>query len=82
MGVSWDDANEFCAWLTRTERARGSLATSQSYRLPSTNEWFALAGGQRFPWGEDARELAGNYSGREVLDSKSRTGRTLGPIRF
>jgi serine/threonine protein kinase/formylglycine-generating enzyme required for sulfatase activity len=39
VGISWEDANQFCAWLTRKERAEGTLATFQSYRLPTDREW-------------------------------------------
>jgi serine/threonine protein kinase/formylglycine-generating enzyme required for sulfatase activity len=39
VGISWEDANQFCAWLTKKERAEGTLATFQSYRLPTDREW-------------------------------------------
>ncbi len=67
VGVSLEDANFFCAWLTQAEREQGRLAANQRYRLPSTNEWFVLAGDEPFPWGGDPKALAGNYSGLEVL---------------
>jgi formylglycine-generating enzyme required for sulfatase activity len=67
-GVSWDDAQAFCAWLTKTERAAGRLLPTQSYRLPTDLEWSAAVGlanegGYRpadrdgrvkdvYPWGE------------------------------
>jgi serine/threonine protein kinase/formylglycine-generating enzyme required for sulfatase activity len=44
VGVSWEDANQFCAWLTKKERAEGTLATIQSYRLPTDSEWSRAAG--------------------------------------
>jgi serine/threonine protein kinase len=44
VGVSWADANQFCAWLTKKERAEGTLATFQSYRLPTDGEWSRAAG--------------------------------------
>jgi hypothetical protein len=68
VGVNWTDATAFCAWLTRLEREHGGLATDQFYRLPTTNEWFELAGARRFPWGDDPAALAGNYSGPEVAE--------------
>ena len=67
VGVSWEDANFFCAWLTQAEREQGRLAANQRYRLPSTNEWFVLAGDGPFPWGGDPKALTGNYSGLEML---------------
>ena len=43
-GVSWDDAQAFCGWLTQRERASGRIATEQSYRLPTEVEWDAAIG--------------------------------------
>ena len=42
--VSWEDATNFCAWLTRKERAEGKLSGSQSYRLPKDWEWSVAVG--------------------------------------
>ena len=44
VGVSWEDANQFCGWLTQKERTEGSLTNSQSYRLPTDREWSRAAG--------------------------------------
>lgn len=66
IGVSWVDATNFCDWLTRRERK--ALEDGQRYRLPTTNEWFALAGGRLYPWGDTLPPI-GNYSGTEVLTS-------------
>lgn len=44
MRVSWKDANAFCAWLTRKERAAGKITASQSYRLPTDAEWSVAVG--------------------------------------
>ena len=44
VGVSWEDANQFCVWLTKKERSEGALATFQSYRLPSDREWSRAVG--------------------------------------
>src|SRR5260370_37522624 len=35
VGVSWGDANQFCAWLTKKEWSEGKLTTFQSYQLPT-----------------------------------------------
>ena len=67
VGVSWEQANAFCAW--RTEyllRGLGSQARwIQRYRLPSEAEWeFAARGknGARFPWEQgDTKSDAGCY---------------------
>ena len=34
VGVSWDDAEEFCKWLTKRERIAGDLPQDREYRLP------------------------------------------------
>lgn len=68
IGVNWADAAKFCEWLDQREHANGRLAADQTCRLPTTNEWFELAGNARFPWGANA-EVVGNYSGREVTNS-------------
>jgi serine/threonine protein kinase len=44
VGVSWEDANQFCAWLTRKERSEGTLTAFQSYRLPTDREWSEAVG--------------------------------------
>jgi len=38
-GVNFDDAIAFCAWLTEKERGQGFLLPTQSYRLPTDEEW-------------------------------------------
>ncbi len=38
-GVSWRDANQFCDWLTETERKLNALTSSQSYRLQTARQW-------------------------------------------
>lgn len=65
VNVSWEDAQRFCLWLTGLERASGSIAEGQFYRLPTEEEWVRAAGldtssvsglgqGSRliFAWGE------------------------------
>jgi len=42
--VSWNDAQEFCNWLTQKERGLGLLSERQSYRLPNDLEWSAAVG--------------------------------------
>lgn len=42
--VSWDDAQEFCKWLTLAEQEAGWIDADQFYRLPSDTEWSAAVG--------------------------------------
>jgi hypothetical protein len=42
--VSYEDARRFCSWLTTNEQSKGLLATNQSYRLPTDQEWSLAAG--------------------------------------
>ena len=44
VGVSWNDANTFCDWLTTKERAEGRLANAMKYRLPTDEEWSRAVG--------------------------------------
>jgi formylglycine-generating enzyme required for sulfatase activity len=50
--VSWEDAKEFCSWLTKTERASGKLGAGASYRLPTDAEWSQAVGLGIFPWSQ------------------------------
>ncbi len=42
--VSWNDAQDFCKWLTQKEAQEGALEEGQYYRLPTDLEWSAAAG--------------------------------------
>ncbi|MBV9488167.1 MAG: SUMF1/EgtB/PvdO family nonheme iron enzyme [Verrucomicrobia bacterium] len=44
VGVSWEDANQFCTWLTEKEQGAGLLPSSFRYRLPTDHEWSAAVG--------------------------------------
>jgi formylglycine-generating enzyme required for sulfatase activity len=39
VGVSWDDAQQFCRWLTEREGAAGRLPAGYVYRLPTQAQW-------------------------------------------
>ena len=69
VGVSWEEAQAFCKWLTEKESAEGKLPKGLKYRLPSDEEWSWAVGlppevggtpeekhGKNsvdFPWGKD-----------------------------
>ena len=42
--VNWNDANAFCAWLTKKELAEGKIKEGQKYRLPTDAEWSVAVG--------------------------------------
>jgi len=44
VSVSWNDAIEFCVWLTGKERAEGRIDDKTVYRLPTDLEWSAAVG--------------------------------------
>ncbi|HBJ85496.1 MAG TPA: hypothetical protein DDZ88_16785 [Verrucomicrobiales bacterium] len=78
VGVSWDDAQGFCEWLSKTE--------GKTYRLPTDREWSIAVGigraekwtkeatpemlndklADEFPWGDDfppkTKDQPGNYA--------------------
>lgn len=39
VGVSWNDARQFCTWLTEREGAAGRLPAGYAYALPTEAQW-------------------------------------------
>jgi formylglycine-generating enzyme required for sulfatase activity len=44
VNISWEDAMEFCSWLTRRERGMDWIRSNQLYRLPTDIEWSLAVG--------------------------------------
>lgn len=42
--VNWRDAMDFCQWLTEKERRENLLDETETYRLPTDEEWSRAAG--------------------------------------
>jgi formylglycine-generating enzyme required for sulfatase activity len=59
VGASWDDAKEFCKWLTQRERGSGGLPLDREYRLPTDEEW-SVAVGLKNEAGSTPQEKSGN----------------------
>lgn len=80
VNVNLQDAVAFCEWLTKRERASGSINDKQRYRLPTNAEWDLVSGviiqtdltkkvpEISFPWGKEWPPLprVGNLNFEEL----------------
>ncbi|MFM8421862.1 MAG: SUMF1/EgtB/PvdO family nonheme iron enzyme [Verrucomicrobiota bacterium] len=96
VNVSWNDARDFCQWLTATERRAGTLPANRRYRLPTDLEWSAAVGLPReqgatpkerdskipdvYPWGTQWPPPRGAGNFADVT-SRDRLGITSGFIQ-
>jgi formylglycine-generating enzyme required for sulfatase activity len=80
VNVSWEDAREFCIWLSKREHDLGLLQPTQAYRLPTDREWSAAVGllkeagrtaeqraagiSDLYPWGKASRPSEGHRGAR------------------
>jgi formylglycine-generating enzyme required for sulfatase activity len=58
VNVSWEDAQNYCVWLSKKE--------GRAYRLPTDAEWSAAIGAGKYPWGDTwpLPKGAGNYDAK------------------
>ena len=77
VGISWEETQQFCSWLTQQDIKAGLITALQAYRLPTFIEWKQCLGNPKttYPWGDQwppPLALSANIAGCETagkLDS-------------
>jgi iron(II)-dependent oxidoreductase len=69
VGVTWEDANAYCAWLTASLEQAGLLPRDLVVRLPLDVEWEKAAAWdpqrrvkRRYPWGDEWSSARANIA--------------------
>lgn len=83
-GITWQEAVEFCQWLTEKERAAKMIGPEDEYRLPTVEEWRIAAGRETYPWGDQWPPPAGsaNLGGAEYSLGRGFGGAPEGMMGF
>ena len=76
VSVSWAEAQAFCQWLTKKERAAKIIGPEDEYRLPTLAEWGAAVGPDKYPWGNEwpPPPKTGNFGGEEFSKGRGYSG--------
>jgi len=54
VGVSWYEADAYCAWLTAHLRSTGAIGAQEKVHLPTEAQWLTAAHADKhaYPWGD------------------------------